>query len=555
VNKMKGTNNLRMGNEKGFVLIICVVLLLMLSLIGIVSITSSTSDMKVSGNELRQTGSFYAAESGIERAAAAIASSYETTGNPPDPLPSGSITENNSQYNYATTDGGAAVQKTLDVGAYKGLYGMVKSFEITSTGLDNNRESSITLDMGMEDALIPLFQFAVFYENDLEIAPGPIMTLGGRVHSNKSMYLQSGNNLNIDSYLTSAGDILHGRKPGSGQGVDNGNVFIKDKNGVYQNMKNADGTWLDANSSDWVNSSLSRWGGLAEDKNHGINELYMPVITDGPPTDLIDRGSGNSDSYENKAGLKLIDGQAYYLQSDGNWLNVTSTLTTQGAISSATFRDGRETKDVNSLDLDIQKLNLSGYYPTNGVIYSSQQTVNGVVIAIRLKNGATLPGALTVATDNPMYTWGNFNTVSKKPAALLSDAITILSGNWSDARSGQSLSNRPATATQVNACYMTGNTETGAHGNGYNGGLENLPRFLENWSNITLTWRGSAVDLWYSRQATGVWSYGSYYNAPIRDWGFDPDLLNFNKLPPGTPLVNIVQRTHWSQRTYQASAH
>jgi hypothetical protein len=156
---------------------------------------------------------------------------------------------------------------------------------------------------------------------------------------------------------------------------------------------------------------------------------------------------------------------------------------------------------------------------------------------------------MTIATNNPLYTFGNFNTSNKKPAALMADAITILSGNWNDGSSGQGINSRVASATQVNACFMTGNTETGAHGQGYNGGLENLPRFLEKWDGVNFTWRGSMVDLWYSRQATGAWSYGNVYTAPNRDWAFDNDLLNVNNLPPGTPMINIVQRTKWAQRS------
>ena len=276
----------------------------------------------------------------------------------------------------------------------------------------------------------------------------------------------------------------------------------------------------------------------------------MPIVTHGPSTNLIDRSSGNQDSYENKAGLKFVDGQALYRQGDGTWLNVTASLTSGAmpAISSVTFYDAREGRDVRSMDLDIQRLSASGYFPTNGIIYSSLPTSSGYETAIRLRNGATLPGALTVATNNPLYTLGNFNTNTKKPAAFLADAITILSGNWNDANSYQTLGTRTATATQVNASYLTGNTETGASGRGYCGGLENLPRFLEKWDGVTFTWRGSAVDLWYSRQATGAWSYGNYYTAPNRDWAFDPDLLDINKLPPGTPMVNLVQRTDWHQQ-------
>jgi hypothetical protein len=520
----------------------------MLSLIGISSLLTSDGEMQVASNELRQTGSFYAAESGIERAAATIASSYEISGTPPNPLPSGADVEGGYRYSYATTDRGPAVLTVLSDGSYRGLYGMVKSFDISSTGIDALRQSAVELGMVMRDALIPLFQFAVFYQEDLEIAPGPNMTLGGRVHSNSDIYLQSDNNLNIDSYLTCSGDILHGRKPGSGQSDSYGNVFIKDRNGAYQNMENPDGTWLDSEATNWVNGSLSRWGGLVEDGNHGITELEMPVVVDGPSTSLIDRGDGNNDSFELKAGLKIVDGQALYHNLDGSWQDVTGVLLTEGVISAGSFYDAREQREVTSLDLNIERLQASGYFPSNGIIYSSQGSVNGILSALRLKGGQELPAALTVATDNPLYTVGDFNTSRKKPAALIADAITVLSGNWNDANSRRDLSARTATATQVNACFMTGNTETGQNGNGYNGGLENLPRFLEKWNGVTFGWRGSMVDLWYSRQATGRWSYGTYYTAPNRDWAFDPDLTDIANLPPGTPMVNIVQRTQWSQK-------
>lgn len=544
---MKGKTTSISRGQNGMALVIVLILILMMSLIGIGSIMTSMSEMDVADNELKQTGAFYIAESGLEKAAAEISERYETAGVPPNPLPSGALEDNIYSCVYSVADGGAAVQTTLTEGAYRGLYGLVKSFEISSVGTDADRESAVTLSLGMQDALIPLFQFAVFYENDLEIAPGPNMTLGGRVHSNQNVYLQSGLNLFIESYLTSASNIFHGRKPGSGQSETNGNVLIRDRNNVYQDMRNLDGTWLDSRSGDWVHNSIARWNGQVEDSDHGFSQLNMPVVVDGATTDLIDRGSGNNDSFEHKAGLKFIDGQALYLQNDGTWIDVTSNLVTSGVMTQTTFYDAREQQQVLSLDLDLQRLGSSGYFPGNGIIYSSFQPSFGVVTGLRLQNGAELRGALTVATDNPMYTAGNYNTVNKKPAALIADAITVLSSNWSDARSEQNIDNRLAVGTQINACFMTGNTETGANGQEYNGGLENLPRFLEKWTDRSFVWRGAMVDLWYSRQATGEWSYGRYYTAPNRDWAFDPSLLDIANLPPGTPMVNIVQRTHWRQ--------
>ena len=130
---------------------------------------------------------------------------------------------------------------------------------------------------------------------------------------------------------------------------------------------------------------------------------------------------------------------------------------------------------------------------------------------------------------------------------VVTDALSILSNSWDDADSDKSLSSRVASNTTVNVAFLTGNTVTGEGGAAYNGGLENLPRFLEKWSGITLTIRGSFVDLWQSRQATGAWSYGKYYKAPIRDWGFDEDFLDVTNMPPGTPQVNVSQRTSWHQ--------
>jgi len=550
---MRITKGNIIGNEKGMMLVVCLLLLLMLSLIGIASITTSSSDMSVAENELRQTGSFYAAEAGIEKAAAAVVTSFETMAGPPSPLPSGSGVEGAYQYSYNTVPDGSGFQTTLADGAYRGLYAMVRRYTITSDGYDVRRESGATINMAMQEALIPLFQFAVFYQNDLEFSPSTAMTLGGRVHSNGEVYIQSSAGLNIDSYLTSAESIIHGPKGGSGLSVQSGDIMIKDKNGLYQNMENTDGTWLDAGSANWVNGSLSRWGGLVEDGNHGITELEMPVVTEGPATDLIDRASGNNDSFEDKAGLKFVDGQAYYLSSPGNWTNVTAAMIAQGVMTSRSFYDPREAKDVYSLDLDVGRLNSSGYYPANGVIYASLPTIAGAVAAVRLRNATSLPRATAFATNNPLYTVGNFNTDRKKPASILADAITVLSGSWDDARSRQGLATRVAVATSVNASFITGTTETGADGHEYNGGFENLMRLLEKWDGVAMTWRGSAVSLWYSRQANGEWSYGGFYTAPNRNWAFDPDLLNIANLPPGTPMVNIVQRTQWSQSITQAN--
>jgi len=538
---------LLLRNQTGMAAFIALMIMLMLTIIGAAVIKTADNELNIAGNEANEMAAFYAAEAGLERASAMIQDQYESTGGPPTSLPTGGETINNCVMSYNATDNGAAQQEILTLGTLAGLKALVKSYTVSATGTSQSDNSSINLVQEFECAMIPLFQFAVFYGNDLEIAPGPDMTLIGRVHSNGNLWLQAGNNLYMDSYVTCSGNLLHGRK-GAGS-VSNGDVYVKDTDGNYQNMQNSDGSFLESTDAGWYDSASTRWGGRVQDAAFGQGELHLPLTNAGDPHKIIERASGNSDSYENLADLKIIDGAAYSVIG-GVWTNVTSMLPAN-TITNTTFYDKHEGTWVNSTDVDVAALATSSYFPSNGVIYASDQS-GGSFNAIRLTNGADIGKALTVASENPMYVQGDYNSVDKKPAALMADAVTFLSNNWDDARShpDTSLNRRKTTETTCNASVMTGNTNTTS--SNYNGGLENLPRFLETWkdnsgSKVKFNFTGSLVNLWNSQQANGPWSYGSYYTAPIRNWSYDTDLDDPNKLPPETPQVRVFQRTRWQQ--------
>ncbi len=531
------------NSERGMAALIALIMVAMLTLLGLAALSTSDDEVTIAGNELQETRAFYAAEAGLEKSAADLQSEYDTTGLPPVAMPAGTVSVNNCLVNYTTTDNGPAVQKNLSSGTLAGLHALVKSFTITSAASNPVDNAKVQLSQTFETALVPIFQFAVFYGNDLEIAPGPDMTLMGRVHSNGNLWLQSNNNLYMDSYVTASGNILHGRK-GAG-GVGTGDVQIKDTDGNYASMKEGSG-WLDADDSYWYDSSVARWQGRVQDSAHGQGPLNLPLSSTagGDPHKLIEQESSNPDSYEHKATLKFIDRQAYQ-KVGGAWVNVTANMISDGVITFTDdkFYDGREKTNVDCMELDIKELYDEGYAPSNGVVYFSDQTSD--FPAMRINNGSKLDAGLTIASENPVYTKGDYNEVDKKPASILADAITFLSSSWDDSKGSGSKYNRIATPTTVNASYLTGNIETTQ--SDYNGGFENLPRFLEEWSGKKFTWTGSAVNLWYSIQANGTWN-GNYYSPPNRDWSYDPDLDDPNKLPPETPVVRIFQRTGWQQQ-------
>jgi hypothetical protein len=204
-------------------------------------------------------------------------------------------------------------------------------------------------------------------------------------------------------------------------------------------------------------------------------------------------------------------------------------------------------------DVNVGLLRASGVAPANGVLYVAKTGSPGA--AVRLVNGSQLPSqGLTVVSENPMYIQGDYNTVAKVPAAVLADAVTVLSNNWapnnSDAKGNLATSTRPATPTTVNAALALGPSVESVMGQG-NGQLENDIRFLEDWNSNTFTYNGSIIDLWHSQQAVGTWqccgSGGTqYYTAPQRIWSYDT-LFNTTP-PPGTPQGTLILRGAWSQQ-------
>jgi hypothetical protein len=248
-----------------------------------------------------------------------------------------------------------------------------------------------------------------------------------------------------------------------------------------------------------------------------------------------------------------------------------------------TLYNKRESKTVKEIEIDVAKLNTWNASASNNlpvravtggtkdvtIIYVDDQRgmgsseESGVVV----KNGALLPPyGLTVATPEPVYVAGNYNvqdtstgppllgsadTTHTKPASLIGDAITVLSGAWdlTDSTYGsRSFANRVATATSVNAAFLAGIVETTT--GYYSGGVENFPRFLEDWNGRTFTYNGSMVVMYPSQYATQKWlgtgSTIGIYNPPVRSWAFDRNFKDPAKLPPGTPCVRAVIRGAWA---------
>jgi hypothetical protein len=255
-------------------------------------------------------------------------------------------------------------------------------------------------------------------------------------------------------------------------------------------------------------------------------------------------------------------------------VNAFSTLATNGTLSS--FSGVLYIADAGATYQPPTGTPVPGT-PVTCTVGGTTET-NVVRRAIRLKNGATLKGKLTIVSDNPVYIQGDYNTGVNPPSnsgtytsptasgysrwasAVIGDAICILSNNWTvlgDANSTQSRPQRVATNTTVNAALVSGNMPSGSNGTNYSGGGENFVRFLEDWdkNSNTFCYYGSMVQLYKSQQAIGTWSgSGNQYMAPALKWYYD---INFSAdhnddahwgSPPGNlQIAAYLQQQRWYQ--------
>jgi hypothetical protein len=456
-------------------------------------------------------------------------------------------------------------QKTNLQGEFAGLYGMVNSYQVSSFAKDLAGPYPVSggVCQSIQLTSIPIYQYAIFYGMDLEINPGAPMVVTGKTHGNADLYLAPSSSLEFRDAVSYVGQVNYSRS-------------TNDPTGGSSTTPAFDG-------------ELRR-----------VNSMTLPVGTDNNPTNVVQMldvpPSGEDpasilgrERFYNKSDMVIdvLTNRVIVLYNnfeDGTSFTVVRTNAPSDGTNSGysfintnvSFFDYRETKQVLATELDVVALTNwmadAGFalnvqtqsrqkHAINSIYVNDTRVASGKLTAVRLVNGQNLPSSgLTVSTARPLYvkgslnapdlTPGSTNTANIKPASLASDAITILSANWNDSWTAATpLSSRTAANSTVNAAFLAGivpsvTTNNQAH---YSGGVENFPRFLENWSGSTLTYNGSMVVMFQSRFANNFWiAPGTYYNPPTRKWAFNTGFLDPNRLPPITPQVRKLQRVSWN---------
>jgi len=213
--------------------------------------------------------------------------------------------------------------------------------------------------------------------------------------------------------------------------------------------------------------------------------------------------------------------------------------------------------------------------------YGQANAVTGARHVLKLVDGSlgnvpvrwdTTSGGFTIASENPVYVQGNYNSSSADPfwssnftntttphsaAAIIADSVTLLSNQWSDINSLKNPTAPGSRAVTADAYYRMAvaagknipfpQPSWGGQDMGTDGGLHNFLRYLESWGK-PLHYDGSLVSMYYSEYDTGIFKCcTTVYSPPTRDYHFDVLFLNPANLPPATPTFQDIDNLSYRQ--------
>ena len=448
--------------------------------------------------------------------------------------------------------------------------------------------------------LVPVFGFAIFYAGELELTKTSDMIINGPVHANGPICVGTTVTLSFNGTVTTTNTVGGPKRDGwTPSPWNQGTTFAQ---GYLTNVL-AFVSPLGTNDP----HDLIEVPPANEDPNSSLGQSRMfnqarvlilitnlPAINTNQPTrvtvilqssvnGLLPARDPNKQSFTfivtNSTSITNsvpMNSRALYTNAPygvGFFLSLTNT-----------FTDRREYK-ANMYVTQIDIARYASWLSTNEFIVGKFGTASSATIlyvvdqrnvgannklaVVRIVNGTRLPYNLgrgfTVATANPLYVKGNYNVTadgihfaytpgsttnsgSCVPAALMCDAITVLSSAFNDGTSA-TITGTASVSNTVNAAIIAGNVpSTGTTETTFSGGAHNLTRLLEDWTGDYLVLNTSLVCLYRSQMATNQfrnpigWSpapLNPYYKPPTRLFSFDPNFFDPARLPPGTPVYTL----------------
>ncbi|MBS1792428.1 MAG: hypothetical protein JSS81_01165 [Acidobacteria bacterium] len=325
------------GKEDGSAIVIALLILTLLTAFVALAVTRTTNETIATSNDAAESRAFSAAQGSLEVMTRNFDKIFEEKLSPApvdlqhveDQKPPGFDTAYDFEQHITQTKQTETVVMSGQL--LQGLNALRDEWQVETTATDKSNGVQVGLRRQFYNNRVPIFQFGIFYDDDLEFHPGPRFDFGGRVHSNGSMFLMAQTGLYFSSRVSAVGqiftDVARNGRPWTGWGE---NVWIKNGSGTYVKLLHTMGSVLKTpvsgapvfsnpdmpavyKSSNWSTNKGLFQGNLLSDQKPLNLPLKIASTIAGAPLDyieLVKRGKNVGDLYNDGIGVTAVTAAA-----------------------------------------------------------------------------------------------------------------------------------------------------------------------------------------------------------------------------------------------------
>lgn len=247
-NKIDSLSNKKQNGSA--MIIALLVLALLLSFVAI-AVSRTTSETIASSNDAAESRAFSASQASLEVMTRNFDKIFEEKLSPTSSdlthvkslLPPGFDTDYTFSQDITQTKATETVVMSGQL--LQGLNALRDEWQIDSTATEKSSGVQVALRRKFYNNRVPIFQFGIFYDDDLEFHPGPRFDFGGRVHANGNLFLMAQTGLYFSSRVSSVGQIVTDvARNGRDWSQWGENVYVKNGSGTYVKLLHTMGSVL-----------------------------------------------------------------------------------------------------------------------------------------------------------------------------------------------------------------------------------------------------------------------------------------------------------------------
>lgn len=252
--KTRNGNAMHWEAQSGSALVIALFVLALVGMFVALAMSRTASEAVAVGNETDELRTFYAAQGSLESMTRNFNKVFDVKLSPTsidlDGVRNATVPELGApagEYTFVqevqkTSDSTTAV---LSGGPFSGLNALRDNWRLRTTATSQTG-TQVQLTRNILNNRVPIFQFGVFYDDDLELFRPPLFSFGGRVHSNRHFFLSPGaEGVFFDSRVTAVGEIItQSWRNGFSGDMLNNQTFIKNASGVFKQLLPTEGSVL-----------------------------------------------------------------------------------------------------------------------------------------------------------------------------------------------------------------------------------------------------------------------------------------------------------------------